>query len=285
MFKDVPKSHWAYLLIERLLKMKAVSGYPDGTFMPDKQITRAETLAFIDKYVSHEHELIKELLPSVIQVTAKQSDGRTSLGSGVILDKEGYIATNCHVVLDGIDPSSDIKVFLDGLPVGLTAKVKYGDLSHDIAILKIQADPSLLFPVRFPEEELMLLDKIFCIGCPLGFTDTVSAGLVSCVNRIVRGNSWIQTDCAINPGNSGGGAFNIKGQFIGLPTFVYVWADSEGTIPVSNVGFIAPYYNVKAAYELSRQSNVAHFTSGSLIRNISLFPELPEQRGVRDVDC
>ena len=249
MFKDVPVTHWAHDLIARMLQKKAVGGYPDGTFRPDNLVTRAECLSLIEKAQEHEYGLNRELLPSVVQVTARLSDGRTCLGSGVVQDKDGYISTNCHVIMDGMDPSGSIMVYFDGIPQGYPAVVKYGDLSLDIAILKIQVDdPALLVPVTFPDKGVSLLDTIFCIGNPLGLTDTVSKGIVSCPSREINGRVWIQTDAAINPGNSGGGAFNIKGQFIGIPTFIYVWADEEMTCPVTNVGFIAPWYKVKDIY-------------------------------------
>ncbi|WP_161781850.1 trypsin-like peptidase domain-containing protein [Thermanaerosceptrum fracticalcis] len=266
MFKDVLPGKWYYSLIERMLKKKAVSGYPDNTFKPEELIKRAEVLSFIEKAQTHEYELIPPLLPSVVTVRAKLKDGRTSLGSGIVLDKDGYIATNCHVVLDGLDPSQEINVILDSLPANINAKVLYGDLGQDIAILKIAADSGLLMPVEFPDEPVKLLDKVFCIGNPLGFTDTVSAGIVSCSKRVIGGNEWIQTDAAINPGNSGGGAFNVKGQFIGLPTFIIVWADEQKTIPVSNIGFISPYYKVAHVYQQAKSGKVAF--AGEQVREI-----------------
>jgi S1-C subfamily serine protease len=119
MFTDVPPTHWIYNTLQKMLRRKAVTGYPDGSFIPEKNCTRAETVGLIDKALTNEYEVIKTLLPSVVQVTAKLSDGKTSLGSGVILDKQGHIATNCHVVLDGLEASQDIFVYLDNIPTGI----------------------------------------------------------------------------------------------------------------------------------------------------------------------
>jgi S1-C subfamily serine protease len=257
MFIDVPATHFIYETLTRFLKMKAVSGYPDGTFKPDKNITRAETIAFIDKHRRRESELIKSLLPSVVTIKGKRADGTGVLGSGVVLDKQGYIATNCHVAMDGIDPWATLQVFFDSMPlVGVNAIVKTGDFSQDIAIIKIQADASLLNPVKVPES-VELLDEVYCIGNPLGYQDTASKGVISCVRRVIGNTEWYQTDAAINPGNSGGGAFNFLGELIGLPTWVVVWADAEKTIPVNNVGFITPWYKVMEIYQKTLAGNVA----------------------------
>jgi S1-C subfamily serine protease len=257
MFKDVTPDKWYYSFLQRILKMKAVDGYEDGTFRPENPVTRVEALALIDKYRQRESELIKGLLPSVVTIKAKRADGRGSLGSGVILDKQGHIATNVHVAMDGLDPWQSLEVFLDSMPnAGLKAKVLNGDFGQDIAIIKIQADPALLCPVQFAES-LELLDECYCIGNPLGYTDTASKGVVTCVKRVIGSTEWIQTDAAINPGNSGGGAFNYLGELIGLPTFVVLWADAEKTIPINNIGFITPWYKVKEMYQKALSGQVA----------------------------
>lgn len=248
MFKDVKPGTWYYSLVARFLRMKAVSGYEDETFKPDNPITRAETLAFIEKYRVRSAELVKSLLPSVVAIKGKRKEGTTSLGSGVVLDRDGYIATNCHVAMDGLDPWQSLEVFLDNVPVGVPAKVIYGDLAQDVAIIHINADARVLNPVTLAER-VELLDEIYCIGIPLGYTDTATKGVASCVKRIIGSTEWIQTDAAINPGNSGGGAFNFLGELIGLPTWVVLWADAEKTIPINNVGFIAPYNKVKEIYQ------------------------------------
>lgn len=254
-FKDIKTDTWYYKIVERFLRMKAVSGFEDGTFRPDQQVTRAEALSLIDKYDSRRYELIKGVVSSVIKVTAVLANGKTSIGSGVILDQQGYIATNIHVVAEGIDVSQDVKVYLDDFPqTAFQAQVKYGEFGQDIAVLKINVAPDLVLkPVVFARN-IILLDEVFCIGNPLGsYLNTVTRGIVSFEKRVLNGGSeWIQTDAAINPGNSGGGAFNRFGELIGLPTFKMVFADQEKTIPVDNIGFITPAWKVEDVYIKSR---------------------------------
>lgn len=254
MFKDVTPDKWYYSFLQRIFRMKAVSGYEDGTFRPENPVTRVEALALIDKYRQRESELIKGLLPSVVTIKGKRADGSGSMGSGVVLDRQGHIATNCHVAMDGLDPWASLEVFLDDVPVGLPAKVLYGDLAQDVAIVKIKADERLLHPVNFAEK-VELLDEVYCIGNPLGYIDTATKGVISCVKRQIGSTEWIQTDAAINPGNSGGGAFNFLGELIGLPTWVVLWADEGRTIPINNVGFIAPFNKVQEVYQKALAGN------------------------------
>src|SRR5690554_4220324 len=101
MFSDV-LGHWAEKVISRMLRRNMIAGYEDGTFRPDKQITRAEVAAMLDKYYTAKWDLVKKLTPKVVTITAKKGTAN-SLGSGVILDKQGHVATNVHVIIAGIE--------------------------------------------------------------------------------------------------------------------------------------------------------------------------------------
>jgi len=271
MFKDVPKDHYAANEIEIAYRLGFVNGRPDGTFGLGEPITREDAVAMLMKSRRHAAGLVKKLAPSVVTIKGKRADGTGSLGSGVILDKQGHIATNCHVAMDGIDPWHTLEVYLDSMPAGIPAKVLRGVFGQDIAIIKINSDPSLLQPVKFAEKPPELLDEVYCIGNPLGYTDTASKGVVSCAKRIANGWEWIQTDCAINPGNSGGGAFNFLGELIGLPTWIYVWADEAKTIPVSNIGFITPYWKVQELYQQTLMGKVGF--EGEPVKELTLYME------------
>jgi S1-C subfamily serine protease len=248
MFSDV-LGHWAEKVISRMLRRNMIAGYEDGTFRPDKQITRAEVAAMLDKYYTAKWDLVKKLTPKVVTIIAKKGTAN-SLGSGVILDKQGHVATNVHVIIAGIEPASDIKVYFDKAPdIGFPAQVKYGDFAQDIAILKVDGVPqSWLSPVIFAEE-VNWLEDIICIGAPLGYKNTATMGIVSYEERVISNTRWIQTDASINPGNSGGGAFNLYGELVGLPTFKVIWADEAKTQPIDNMGFITPYDEIKKVYE------------------------------------
>lgn len=165
----------------------------------------------------------------------------TSIGSGFIFDKAGYILTNEHVV----DGASEITVtLLDGS----SYKAEYvgGDAELDIAVLKIKAEK------EFPTLELGDSDKVkigewaIAIGNPLGFQHTVTIGVVSATGRRIPkpdGSGYytnlIQTDAAINPGNSGGPLLNIHGQVIGINTAIINPQEAV------NLGFAIPINTVK----------------------------------------
>ncbi|ANQ53012.1 serine protease [Thermosipho sp. 1063] len=170
----------------------------------------------------------------------------TSLGSGFIFDKEGYILTNFHVV----DGAEDIKVtLLDGTEF----KAEYigGDRELDIAILKITPKNKEIPTLEFGNsDKLKIGEWAIAIGNPLGFQHTVTVGVISATGRKIPKpdnsgyyTNLIQTDAAINPGNSGGPLLNIHGQVIGINTAII--APSEAM----NIGFAIPINTAKRFIE------------------------------------
>jgi len=170
----------------------------------------------------------------------------TSLGSGFIFDKKGYILTNYHVV----EKAEDIKIsLLDGSEYN--AEYIGGDEELDIAILKIDPKDKDLPIVEFGDSEnLKIGEWAIAIGNPLGFQHTVTLGVISATGRKIPkpdGSGYytnlIQTDAAINPGNSGGPLLNIHGQVIGINTAII--APSEAM----NIGFAIPINTAKRFIE------------------------------------
>jgi serine protease DegQ len=141
-----------------------------------------------------------------------------SLGSGVIVSREGYILTNDHVV-DGV---TEITVTLhDGRTV--TGKIVGSDPDTDLAVVRVSA-PGLV-PITFGHsEQAKVGDVVLAIGDPFSVGQTVTMGIVSAVGREITTNpfgSFIQTDAAINPGNSGGALVDITGNLIGINTLIF----------------------------------------------------------------
>ncbi|ABR31632.1 serine protease [Thermosipho melanesiensis] len=166
----------------------------------------------------------------------------TSLGSGFIFEKEGYILTNFHVV----DGAENIKVsLLDGKE--FSAEFIGGDKELDIAILKIDPKNQELPVLEFGDsDKLKIGEWAIAIGNPLGFQHTVTVGVISATGRKIPKpdndgyyTNLIQTDAAINPGNSGGPLLNIHGQVIGINTAII--APSEAM----NIGFAIPINTAK----------------------------------------
>lgn len=149
----------------------------------------------------------------------------TSLGSGVIIDgKKGLILTNAHVIAT----EGDIKVTLQDTRE-FTAKVIGSDPDYDLAVLQIETKEDLPAVPMGTSSDLMVGEPVIAIGNPFGFSNTVTTGVVSSLERNIRTEekvfvNLIQIDASINPGNSGGPLLNIYGELIGINTAIYAKA-------------------------------------------------------------
>jgi serine protease Do len=148
-------------------------------------------------------------------------DAERSIGSGVIVDKKGFILTNEHV----IDDATRIQVSLDGDSRHFNARVIGSDKDTDLAVIKIDTDEDLPVAALGNSDGVQVGDWVLAFGSPFGFSSTVTAGIVSAKNRTAEGQGqfqrFIQTDAAINPGNSGGPLVNMAGEVIGINTAIY----------------------------------------------------------------
>lgn len=155
-----------------------------------------------------------------------------SLGSGFIINKEGDILTNYHVV----SRADDIEVKLsDGRK--FRGKVIGKDEKADIALLKIAKAGDLPYVTLGDSNALRPGDWVMAIGNPFGLEHTVTVGVVSALGRVLGGGTYakyIQTDASINPGNSGGPLFNLKGEVVGINTMIYAAGQGIGfAIPIA----------------------------------------------------
>ncbi|HCU25080.1 MAG TPA: peptidase [Deltaproteobacteria bacterium] len=164
---------------------------------------------------------------------------QNSLGSGFILNKDGYILTNNHVI-SGAD---QIQVKLsDGRT--FDAQVVGSDPKTDISVIKIDAHDSLPVVYLGNSDALEIGDWVLAIGNPFGLTQTVTAGIVSAKGRVIGAgpyDDFIQTDASINPGNSGGPLFNLRGEVVGINTAVVASGQGLGfAIPINMVKAVIP---------------------------------------------
>lgn len=173
---------------------------------------------------------------------------RQSLGSGFILDSEGYIITNNHV----IENSEDITVTLWD-ESEYKARVKGRDPKTDLALIKIDANKPLPAVTLGDSDKLSVGDWIIAVGNPYGLGSTVTAGIVSAKSRFIGSgpyDDFIQTDAAINPGNSGGPLFNIKGEVVGISSAIIPMAQGIGfAIPINLVKEVAQSLKTKGYVE------------------------------------
>jgi serine protease Do len=166
----------------------------------------------------------------------QRPEAEHSLGSGVILDKSGYILTNNHV----IDQASKIQVTLNGdSTTKYTAKLIGTDDESDLAVIKIDATKDLPFAKLGNSDGVQVGDWVLAIGSPFGLNATVTAGIISAKDRSTPGGHqfqrFLQTDAAINPGNSGGPLVDMAGQVVGINTAILT-----GSRGYEGVGFAMP---------------------------------------------
>jgi serine protease Do len=169
-------------------------------------------------------------------------DAERSLGSGVIVDKKGFILTNDHV----IDQATKIQVALDGDPTKYNGRVIGFDKETDLAVVKIEADHDLPIAKLGNSDGVQVGDWVLAFGSPFGLNSTVTAGIISAKDRSNVGHQFqrfIQTDAAINPGNSGGPLVNMAGEVIGINTAIYT-----GSRGFEGVGFALPSTTVIRVY-------------------------------------
>lgn len=169
-----------------------------------------------------------------------------SIGSGTIIDADGTILTCAHVVADfqGMRLSSKGKIDVT-LQDGRTFKgtVEHADMHSDIAIVKINSKTPLPTAKLGSSSRLRPGDWVLSLGCPLSLQNTVTAGIVSCVDRKSSDlglggmrREYLQTDCAINPGNSGGPLVNVDGEIVGVNIMKVLAADGLSfAVPVDSI--------------------------------------------------
>ena len=165
-----------------------------------------------------------------------------SLGSGIIVDRRGYIVTNAHVIAN----AQNIKVVTFGFERrAYPAQISRKDTVNDIAMLKIQPDAPLPTAILGDSDMIKVADRTLAVGSPFGLEQTVTAGIISDDSRnlVIEGQTYenmIQTDAAINRGNSGGALVNVKGEVIGINTAIYA-----PTGVFTGIGFAIPANKVK----------------------------------------
>ena len=206
------------------------------------------------------NEIYERMGPGVVTVEARRTgtaqqgqpspfgqppEGRegTATGSGFVLDEEGYILTNEHVV----DGASSVEVSF-AEEEGVRAELVGADASSDLALLKVDPDDADLTPVPLGDSgQVEVGDPVVAIGNPFGLERTVTTGIVSALQRSIGApngfsiDQVIQTDAAINPGNSGGPLLDAQGRVIGINSQIA----TNGANSNSGVGFAVPVNEAK----------------------------------------
>ncbi|ADG87522.1 MAG: trypsin-like peptidase domain-containing protein [Thermobispora bispora] len=228
---------------------EATSATQVTTPAPTSAALLPEPPAEVSALQSRYEQVIKAVLPSIVQVTTSES-----LGSGVVFDAEGHIITNAHVL--GRAREAEVTLATGGEPK--RAELVNLFPAGDLAVLKV-ADPSGLTPARFGRSsEVQVGQIVLALGNPLGYSGSVTQGIVSALGRTVSAPAQnglpgatiidaIQTSAPINRGNSGGALVDLRGQVVGIPTLAAV--DPQlGAAP--GIGFAIPS---DTAVDIARQ--------------------------------
>jgi S1-C subfamily serine protease len=241
-------------------------------------------------------EIYKDVAPGVVTITSVfdtsggllGGGGSAGQGSGFVVDKDGDIVTNAHVVTSGGRlngggaPHAAKQVFVEfGDRNRVPAQIKGFDADADVALIKVDPDGLDLEPVSLSDRSSFAVgEPVAAIGSPFGEEQSLSVGVVSATNRTVEGltnfgiDNAIQTDASINPGNSGGPLLDAKGQVIGINEQI---ASSSGSN--SGVGFAIPVTSVRYSLDqLKATGRVEYAFLG--VTSESLYPQLADHLGL-----
>jgi S1-C subfamily serine protease len=194
-------------------------------------------------------------------------------GSGFIIDKEGHILTNYHVIAD----ARQIEVTLHNRKK-YRATIIGTDRSHDLAVVQIKA-PELTPMVLGDSNNLQVGQKVYAIGNPFGLSGTLTRGIVSSIRQVQEPDGMmiddaIQTDASINPGNSGGPLLNMHGEVIGINTMI-----ASNTGQSAGIGFAIPINTAKAVInDLLTLGRIRRPALG--VSTIPIDPQLADQMGL-----
>ncbi len=197
-------------------------------------------------------------------------------GSGFIIDPQGYLLTNHHVI-DGADKIK-VRLQVEDKEKDYEAELIGSDKKTDIALLKIKRDENDTAPFPYirmgNSDSLEIGEWVIAIGNPFGLSHTVTAGIVSAKGRDIGAgpyDEFIQTDASINPGNSGGPLLNMKGEVIGINTAI-ISGNTGGNV---GIGFAIPInMAVKIVHDLKAHGKVTRGWLGVMIQNLT--PDLAE---------
>jgi S1-C subfamily serine protease len=262
--------------------VESVKG-PNGAF----DLTVASAAPAYDTEEQQNIAVYKKAMPSVVNITSTEVRfdffygpvPQTGQGSGFILNKEGLILTNNHVI-EGSQRGGSVEVTLYNDKHKYKAQVVTVDRGHDLALLKINA-PDLI-PATLAETStgLTVGQRVYAIGNPFGLSGTMTRGIISAI-RSVRGpennpiEDAIQTDASVNPGNSGGPLLNSRGEVIGITTMIA----SNGADQSSGIGFAIPINTAKAVLDdFAKYGRVRRPTLDIVTLPIS--PDIAEQIGL-----
>ena len=259
------------------------SSAPSWLAKPNKvELTEAASPQTFDPEEQINIDVYKKGIPAVVNITSTAVSmdffwgpiPQQGQGSGFIIDKEGHILTNFHVV----EGARQVEVTLHNKKK-YRAEIVGLDRSHDLAVIQIKA-PGLVPAVLGDSKNLVVGQKVYAIGNPFGLNGTMTRGIISSLRPIRNPegayiDEAIQTDAAINPGNSGGPLLNSHGEVIGINSMIATGGSNQS----AGIGFAIPINTAKAVInDLVTFGRVRRPSLG--IRSLAIGPELAEEMGL-----
>ena len=260
---------------------------PPNTIRPEIVVTNGHDVSAVGEVTSPYSkklsliEIFENSEAGVVKVNVQRTAEDaipTGVGSGFVFDKKGHIITNAHVVKGA---TKVVVTFLDGR--SYNAEIIGVDTFTDVAVIKVNADLSLLHPLSLGDSSnLQVGEPIAAIGNPFGLSGSMTSGIVSQLGRLLPSGAGysipdiIQTDAAINPGNSGGPLLNMRGEIVGINTAI-----QSATGEFTGVGFAVPSQTVaKIVPSLIQNGEYKHPWIGISGRDID--PDLAKILGLND---
>src|SRR6201982_3388558 len=250
---------------------------------PDRvEITEAAPGEPLDGEEQNNISVYKKNIPSVVNVTSRAMTfdffyglvPQEGQGSGFVIDRDGHILTNYHVIAD----ARQVEVTMHNRKK-YKATVVGTDPAHDLAVIQIKGAPDLVPAVLGDSRNLQVGQKVYAIGNPFGLAGTMTRGIVSSIRPVREPNGAmideaIQTDAAINPGNSGGPLMNWHGEVIGINTMILSSVGQN-----AGIGFAIPINTAKAVLnDLVTLGRVRRPALG--VRTIEISAELADGTGL-----
>ncbi len=286
-----------YLLITRFMPTGALAGLLHGSGdgsttttlhgpLGDFGLTEADAAPAFDAEEQQNIAVYKKALPSVVNITSTavaydfflRAVPEQGQGSGFIVDKEGHILTNNHV----IDNAQLVEVTLWNKRK-YKATIVGVDKNHDLALLQIHDVPNLQPATLADSTSLMVGQRVYALGNPFGFSGTMTRGIISAIRSVAMpsGNKIddaIQTDASVNPGNSGGPLLNSHGDVIGITTLI-ASNPNGGADQSAGIGFAIPIQTAKAVLEDFQRYGRARRPSLDVV-TLAIGPDLAQEIGL-----
>jgi S1-C subfamily serine protease len=254
--------------------------------MASFSLTEADAAPAFDAEEQQNIAVYRKALPSVVNITSTvmRQDFFYGLyptqgqGSGFILDKQGHVLTNNHV----IDSAQLVEVTLNDKKK-YKASVLYIDKNHDLALLQIKDVPNLTPATLADSTGLMVGQRVYALGNPFGFSGTMTRGIISAIRSVAMpsGNKIedaIQTDASVNPGNSGGPLLNSRGEVIGITTLI-ASNPNGGADQSAGIGFAIPIQTAKSVLDDFAKFGRARRPSLDMT-TLPIGPDVAEQIGL-----